>query len=157
MSQEKLPDLEQKSFYIASTEEFIKFRDMLESDLFAFLTAHTLEDYGNKETRLFLSLDFKSGFGINPDGELISVFALERGRGKVLVGEAREQGALYLCCIGDHLLNLYSEFGFSPVNILKWDNRFAPKNWNHERFGKTNLYEMRLINLYNEKYDQPKN
>lgn len=153
MSQEEILSLEQKTFYIVSTEEFIKFRDMLHPDLFAFLTPHTLEDYGNKDTRLFLSQDFKSGFGVNPDGELISVFALERSRGKVLVREARAQGALYLCCMGDHLLNLYSEFGFSPVNILKWDNRFAPKNWNKERFGEPNLYEMRLVNPYSKEHD----
>ena len=157
MSQEEIPNLEKKTFCIVGTGEFIRFRDMLHSDLFAFLTAHTLEDYSNKETRLFLSQDFKSGFGINPDGELISVFALEKGRGKILVKEAREQGALYLCCMGDHLLKLYSEFGFSPVNILKWDNTFAPKNWNYERFGEPNLYEMRLINPYSEEYDQPRN
>ena len=100
------------------------------------------------KTKLFLSQDFKSGFGVNPDGELISVFALEKSRGKILVKEAREQGALYLCCMGEHLLNLYSEFGFSPINILKWDNRFAPKGWNYERFGEPNLYEMRLISPY---------
>ncbi len=157
MSQEELQDLEVKTFCMVSVDEFIKFRDMLEPDLFAFLTAHTLEDYGNKETRLFLSQDLKSGFGINPDGELISVFALERGRGQILVKEARDQGASYLCCMGDHLLNLYSEFGFSPVSVLRWDNRFAPKNWNYERFGYPNLYEMKLLNPYIKKYDKPRN
>ena len=101
-----------------------------------------------------LSKDLKSGFGINPNGELISVFALERKRGKILVAEAKRRGAKYLSCMGDHLLEMYSEFDFSPVEILKWDNQFAPKNWNYERFGTPNIYDMKLINPYTKKFEE---
>ncbi len=55
--------------------------------------------------------------------------------------------------MGDYLLELYSEFDFSPVEILKWDNRFTPKNWNYERFGAPNIYEMRLKNPYADKFE----
>ncbi len=92
-----------------------------------------------------MSGDSKSGFGLNPDGELISVFALERNQGRILVAEAAKQGAIYLSCIGDHLLHLYSDFGFSFTETLKWDNQFAPANWNFERFGTPNIYEMRIV------------
>lgn len=153
MTQEEIPSLEKITFRIVSVEEFIKFRDMLHIDLLAFLTLHSVEDYGNKNTRLFLSEDLKSGFGVNPDGELISVFALERGRGKILVSEAKSQGAKYLCCMGDHLLTLYSDFGFSPAKIIKWDNRFEPNGWNKDRFGEPNLYDMILINSFEEKFE----
>jgi hypothetical protein len=152
MSQEDFPRPE-NSFSSVSAEDFIKYRDALHSDLFAFLTPHTKGDYDANETRLFLSEDLKSGFGINPDGELISVFALEKGRGKVLVAEARKRGALYLSCMGEHLLKLYSEFDFSPVEVTKWDNQFAPKNWNYERFGMPNIYDMKLINPYIKKFE----
>jgi hypothetical protein len=144
---------ERKNFNEVSADEFIVARDRPPPDLFAFLTPHTNADYKNKGTKLFLSQDKQSGFGINPDGELISVFALERQRGKILVAEARKQGAMYLSCMDDHLLALYSEFDFGPVEVLKWDNQFAPKNWNYERFGTPNIYEMKLINPYNEKFD----
>ena len=125
---------------------------MLDSELSAFLTPHTATDYASKGTRLFLSADLKSGLGINPDGELVSVFALERKRGKILVAEARKHGATYLSCMGNHLLDMYSEFDFSPVKIVKWDNQFAPKNWNYERFGTPNIYDMKLLNPYTEKF-----
>ncbi|MFZ2206083.1 MAG: hypothetical protein WAV29_01320 [Microgenomates group bacterium] len=153
MTQEEAPN-PARVFNSVSAEEFIKQRDMLESDLFAFLTPHTGIDYCDKNTRLFLSEDSQSGFGINPDGELISVFALERSRGKILVAEAKKQGAKYLSCMGDHLLKMYSEFDFSPVEILKWDNQFAPKNWNYERFGTPNIYDMKLINPYTRKFEK---
>jgi hypothetical protein len=153
MTQEEIPNLEKRTFQRVSSLEFITVRNMLDQDLFAFLTPHTEEDYENKRTKLFLSEDKKSGFGINPDGELISVFSLERQRGKILVAEAKKQGASYLSCMGEHLLNMYSEFDFSPVEVLIWGNQFAPKNWNYERFGTPNIYEMRLVNKYKEKFD----
>ena len=153
MKQEDSPKPE-STFNPVSSEEFIKHRDRLDPDLFAFLTPHTADDYTSKGTRLFLSEDLKSGFGVNTDGELISVFALERKRGKILVAEARKQGAKYLSCMGDHLLQMYSEFDFSPVEIMKWDNRFAPRNWNYERFGTPNIYDMKLINPYTKKFEK---
>ena len=153
MTQEEIPSLEKGTFQLVSSLEFITARNMLDQDLFAFLTLHTEQDYVTKGTKLYLSKDGKSGFGLNPDGELISVFSLERQRGKILVAEARKQGATYLSCMGDHLLELYSEFEFSPVEVLRWDNQFAPKNWNYERFGTPNIFDMRLVNKYEEKFD----
>jgi len=137
---------EQKnSFSEVTPTEFIKMRDRLDPSLMAFLTPHKEEDYSVKNTKLFLSKDFKSGFGINPDGELISVFSLEKSRGNILVKKAVESGAQYLNCMGDKLLELYQSFGFSPVEITKWDNTYAPPSWNYERFGTPNIYTMKLL------------
>ncbi len=91
MGQEQLSGPE-KIFTSVSPKEFINQRDRLREDLFAFLTPLTEEDYVAKKTKLFLSQDLQSGFGVNPDGELISVFALEKQRGRLLVAEARNQG-----------------------------------------------------------------
>ena len=153
MKQEEAPNPDIRNFSPVSCSNFINARNKLDQDLFAFLTPHTEQDYETKGTKLFLSEDGKSGFGVNPDGELISVFSLERQRGKILVAEARKQGATYLSCMGDHLLDLYSEFDFSPVETLRWDNQFAPKNWNYERFGTPNIYDMRLVNKYKQEFD----
>ncbi len=144
MNPPTFPNQEKLIFNSCSPEIFIENRNKLEKDLFAFLSPHNEDYYTENNTSLFLSSDSQSGFGINPDGELISVFALEKTRGKTLVAEAKKSGAKYLSCMGDHLLNLYSEFGFSKVSILKWDNKFAPKDWNYERFGTPNIYEMKL-------------
>lgn len=153
MMEDNIENEMKRLFKSASAEDFIGCRDKLHSDLFAFLTPHTKLDYEAKGTRLFLSQDLCSGFGVNPDGELISVFALEKQRGRILVAEARKQGAKYLSCMGDHLFELYSQFDFGKTEVLKWDNQFAPKNWNYERFGNPNIYEMRLLNPYKEKFD----
>jgi hypothetical protein len=154
IEQVKSADLEKVTFNSVSPELFISRRDLLSNTLSAFITSYTEIDYTHKNTRLFLSEDFQSGFGINEDGELISVFALERERGKFLVAEAKKQGAKYLSCMGDHLLEMYSGFDFAPVKITKWDNVFAPKNWDYVKFGTPNIFEMKLVNPYTKKYEE---
>lgn len=134
----------ERNFVETSPDKFISLRDKLERDLFSFLTPHTELEYINKNTKLFLSEDLQSGFGIDPSGELISVFALERKRGHILVGEAVKKGAKYVNCIGEHLKSLYSDFGFEVVEEIDWDDNFAPKDWNYERFGRPEVYDMKI-------------
>jgi hypothetical protein len=148
------PNQEKVIFNLSLPKDFIKCRDKLPQHLFAFLTLKTESDYLESNTKLHLSSDLKSGFGINPDGELISVFALEKSRGKILVAAAKNSGAKQLSCMGDHLLSLYSEFGFSVTNMELWNNKFAPVNWNYERFGTPNIYDMKLVNPYKDKFDK---
>ncbi len=143
---EKLNNLEEANIFFKTTpDKFIELRNKLEKDLYSFLTPHTELDYISKNTNLFLSKDMKSGFGINQDGELISVFALERKRGRILVEESVKRGAKYLNCIGEHLKNLYGEFGFTISEEIEWDDNFAPKDWNYEKFGKPKVYDMKLL------------
>ncbi|MBI2120697.1 MAG: hypothetical protein HYT94_03695 [Parcubacteria group bacterium] len=139
------PQEDMSVFINVSPAEFILKRDLLAPSLFAFLTPHTEDYYINNNTKLFLSKDLTSGFGINPDGELVSVFSLEKSRGEILVKKAVEEGATHLSCMGDKLLELYASFGFSPTEVIKWDDTLAPNNWDYERFGVPNIYQMSLI------------
>lgn len=49
-------------------------------------------------TRYFLSTDRKSGYAIQPDGELLYVFSLVKGRGEAIVADAITNGADHLNC-----------------------------------------------------------
>lgn len=71
--QEEISNPEKRNFNVVSKSDFIAARNKLNPDLFAFLTPHTEHDYESKGTTLFLSEDGKAGFGLNPDGELISL------------------------------------------------------------------------------------
>src|SRR4030042_4163459 len=93
-------------------EEFIIQRDKLPPSLRAFLDPHTKEKYEEMKAALFLSEDNNSGFGLRPDGGLISVFSLEKEKGPKLVQEALSRGAKYLSCCGEKLKELYEEAGF---------------------------------------------
>lgn len=62
-----------------------------------------------------LSLDGRSGYVVRPDGELVFVFSLERGRGNYLVGKAILDGATRLDCFDGYLPSLYARHGFREV------------------------------------------
>lgn len=125
-------------------DEFIEKRDLLLPDLQAFLTIYKAWDYQKLRTRLYLSIDNHCGFGINPDGQLISVFSLKRERGRMLVYEAVSMGGKYLSCLGEKLRELYSEAGFKVTNESEWNEDYAPPGWNKEKFGTPKYYEMKL-------------
>jgi hypothetical protein len=126
-------------------EKFISARDKMPRDLAEFLTMHSCDEYHEMGTRLFLSHDKKSGFGLNPDGYLISVFSTDKGRGKGLVLAAYNKGAKALDCLGEHLKTLYSQFGFRVLDNLPWSDEYAPKNWDYQKFGRPNYYEMVIV------------
>lgn len=126
----------------AEPDEFVRQRDQLKPYLLPFLDLYSEEDYKKMETKLFLSDDKLAGFGINPDGTLISVFSLEKGRGQDLVREAVGRGARSLGCLGNKLRELYGGGGFRVKNDEPWNEAFAPRNWCYERFGTPNYYEM---------------
>lgn len=132
------------NFRLVEPKTFIERVGLLPLPLFAFLTPYSEEDYKEMQTKLFLSEDNESGFGLNPDGHLVSVFSLKRERGVILVREAKEVGANYLSCMGEKLLELYSSFGFKVIKKEDWKDEHTPKHWDYEKFGRPNVYEMGL-------------
>jgi hypothetical protein len=128
----------------ASPEEFIKQRDKLPKALLNYLTPYTTEGYKAANVKLKLHKSGGGGYGLNGD-ELISVFSLPGEHlGSELVDDAIANGAKRLDCLGDSLLNFYSDKGFKVVKTDKWDDKYAPKDWDYERFKRPNLYYMEL-------------
>jgi hypothetical protein len=39
-------------------------------------------------------------------------------------------------------VDIYGEHMFVPTNKLSWDDQYAPKDWNYERFGRPDVVEM---------------
>jgi len=97
------------------------------------------------QTTLYLARDKNSGFGINPDGTLISVFSLYKKRGPNLVGAAVQRGAKRVECLGEKLRGLYENAGFEIMLSAPWNENLAPPNWNYNQFGQPNYYELEML------------
>lgn len=62
------------------------------------------------------------GFAVGDDGELRSLFSIERGKGEALVKAAVSKGATWLTCFDNgYLVELYMRCGFDVVT--------REKNW----------------------------
>ena len=68
-------------------------------------------EYAGMKT--YLSADQKSGYAVKPDGDLVSVFSTEPGRGNQIVSEAKDNGATKLDAFDvGPLKELYGRHGF---------------------------------------------
>lgn len=92
------------------------------------------DDY--TDINLYLSDDGESGFGIKPNGDIVSVFSnsKEKGRSSYMLEMAISQGGRQLDCFDIYLTKIYETHGFKPVAKMKWDDEYIPEGWNKDNF-----------------------
>jgi hypothetical protein len=133
-------------------QEFIKQRDKLPNALRAFLTPHSPDDYISMEAELYLSDTKSSGFGLKPNGELISVFSLPGAHeGDIAMKVAKELGAQKLDCLGEDLRKFYEKHGFEVKAYKSWNNEFRPDGWDEEN-GSSLISMGSHVSLYTNSY-----
>lgn len=98
-----------------------------------FVTAYSPEEYTQKQVRTFLADDGKSGFGLTPDGDLISVFSGVPGRLDSIMKTAIAQGAKTLDCLGFALADKYAKYGFQVDHVEPWNDEYAPPGWDYDK------------------------
>lgn len=77
------------------------------------------EEYAKMRT--FLAPDKKSGFAIKSDGDIVSVFSTEKGRGDGIVPQAIKAGGKKLNAFDGYLPKFYARHGFREIR--------REKNW----------------------------
>ena len=78
-----------------------------------------------------------SGFAIKPDGDVVAVFAGPgdaKGSSYAMLQAAVDMGGKKLDAFNTYLPDIYETVGFRPVSRLKWNDAFAPDNWDKETF-----------------------
>lgn len=116
----------------------------------------SLGDYGASvelkddytDINLYLSEDGESGFGIKPNGDIVSVFSnnkAEGGRSAYMLEMAISQGGRQLDCFDVYLVEIYEAHGFKPVAKMKWDDEYIPEGWNKENFKNYNNGEPDVV------------
>lgn len=92
------------------------------------------DDY--TDINLYLSEDGESGFGIKPNGDIVSVFSSKKvkGRSAHMLEMAISQGGRQLDCFDIYLTKIYEAHGFKPVAKMKWNDEYIPEGWNKDNF-----------------------
>ncbi|WP_307971409.1 hypothetical protein [uncultured Brachyspira sp.] len=88
------------------------------------------DDY--TDINLYLSEDGESGFGVKPNGDIVSVFSSENVKGRsahMLEMAIYEGGGRQLDCFDIYLTKIYETHGFKPVAKMKWDDEYIPEGW----------------------------
>ena len=111
--------------------------------------------------KLFLSDSGKSGFAVKPDGDIVSVFSMEKGSGRSIMEAAIAAGGKKLDAFDTVLPEFYGTHGFVEASRMRWDDEFAPPGWDKEAFKEFNNGEpdvvMMVLDLKSQKEYTPKN
>lgn len=114
---------------------------------------HQYEPHEYQNMKTFLHPDKKSGFAVKPDGDIVSVFSTEKGRGDEIVQHAKREGGKKLDAFDGYLPKLYGKHGFKEYS--------REKNWTP---GAPDVVYMRLhpfapkgplLGKHEEKYLRP--
>jgi hypothetical protein len=96
---------------------------------------------------LYFSNCKRGGYGITPEGELISVFSLPGARlGGSIVVDAITRGAKYLYCydFNDILVTFYRSHGFVVTERYAFDPALAPSGWEYQILGSPDYVKMEI-------------
>lgn len=106
-----------------------------------YVTQHSIETY--REMRfLFLTLDEMAGIAITKDNDIVSIFNGGERRGvlKTLLPVAIDAGGMKLDNYDSGRLSaLYELYGFQPATKTRFEETFAPEDWNYDRDGKPDI------------------
>lgn len=123
-----------------SIQDIIRFceaRDSLPPGLRAFLTPFSPQEYLDMRARLFLMDDGRGGYGLIGQ-RLISIFSLPGAHyGPHLLQHALTHGAAEAEFLDAHekLSAFYGQHGFIEISRQSWNQKYAPRQWDYERFG----------------------
>lgn len=103
------------------------------------------DDY--TDINLYLSEDGESGFGIKPNGDIVSVFSSNKVKGRAhhLLEMATVEGGRQLDCFDIYLTKIYEARGFKPVAKMKWNDEYIPDGWNKDNFKNYNNGEPDVV------------
>ena len=104
-----------------------------------FLSEYTIQEFDEMQTYKLNGYDI--GYAIKSDGDIVSVFNNSgiKKISKFLIQNAIENGGTKLDHFDGELSNIYSRLGFKEYMRYKWDDQYAPKNWNYAKYGKPDV------------------
>ncbi len=102
-----------------------------------------------KQMRLFATADGTAGFGLKPDGDIVSVFvhgdSKHKGASYSLLAQAVELGGNKLDAYDTILPYIYSKAGFRTISRVAWNENEADSSWNKELYKEFNNGEPDVV------------
>ena len=116
----------------------------------SFLTPYTVEEFQNAKVQTFQVPGYEIGFALKPmpdgDMDIISVHNNTdiHGVGEALIDSAKRLGGTTLDHFDGFLSDFYAKKGFKEYGRWKWDDQYAPEDWDYEKLGRPDVVLRRL-------------
>ena len=105
--------------------------------------------YANKYKLAISNGVVVGGYAYKFSGVVVGIFSLVSGLGvgKMIAKQAIKEvyehtSTINIFLIGDYLRDFYNDLGFKITKVIPFDKKLASTNWNYERFGTPDSYEM---------------
>ena len=147
--------IENDDFIKNDFKNFIIARDRTNRE--GFITPYTEMEMIREGFETYQVRGFDIGFALHKldDGnvDITSVFNNEkevRNIGNYLLKAALKHGGTQLDHFEGKLSDIYGRNGFKEYERYKWDDNYAPKNWNYEKYGRPDVVLRRHENYMKE-------
>ena len=118
--------------------DFVKMMEKLKENNKHASSVYIYSEEEYKQMRLFSTADGTAGFGLKPDGDIVSVFvhgdSPHKGTSSNLLAQAVELGGNKLDAYDTVLPKIYAKAGFRPISRVAWNDEFAPEGWDKETY-----------------------
>ena len=135
-----LKQIDNLDFVVNDYESFCN--ELLYNKRASFLTYYTPEQLKEYNVKTYQVEGYPIGFALKPDpiDGLIDIIGVHnnsniRNIGKALIRAAKKLGGNKLDHFDGYLSDFYQGLGFNEYERYKWDNRYAPKEWNADAYG----------------------
>ncbi len=107
-----------------------------------FLSPKSIDEL--RGSRVYTTNNGRTGYLLTEDGDFGSLLNNSdvKGAGQAAILDAIQKGAMTLDAYDGHLPETYRKFGFEPVARVEFDERFAPKDWDYEKYGRPDIIHM---------------
>lgn len=117
-----------------------------------YLTPYTAEEFKKTKTQTFQVRGYEIGFALKPmpDGnvDIISVHNNNSEQvkhiGNELIQSAIKHGGNQLDHFDGYLTDFYKKNGFKEYDRYTWDDQYAPKDWDYDKYGRPDVIMRRL-------------
>ena len=147
--------IENDDFIKNDFKNFIIARDRTNRE--GFITPYTEMEMIREGFETYQVRGFDIGFALHKldDGnvDITSVFNNEkevRNIGNYLLKAALKHGGTQLDHFEGKLSDIYGRNGYKEYERYKWDDNYAPKNWNYEKYGRPDVVLRRHENYMKE-------
>lgn len=146
---EILRRIEADDFVVDDYDAFVN--NLRQSKRSSFLTQYTPDDFKNNGVKTFQVRDYPIGYALKKDADGVDIISVHNnsgvgGIGDALIQSAVKHGGTKLDHFHGYLSDFYTRNGFEEYDRYKWDDQYAPKDWDYDKYGRPDVIFRRLKN-----------
>lgn len=123
---------------------------LTKSQFMSFLTPYTIDDLKTGNIETYKLKDYNIGFALKHNGTDVDIISVHNNEPNIrnisneLLTKAKELGGNTLDHFEGKLSDIYQRNGFEEYDRWAWNDEYAPKAWDYDKYGRPDVVFRRL-------------